>query len=120
MHQEKQEGFMKGRLSLLPLGCIFLFACSKPLPPDKVNYAGNWQEKSIHLIISREGKVNYQRRQGSGTASVNAPILRFEGNDFLVGIGPVHTTFVVQRPPYEEHGQWKMRVDGVELIRTEP
>lgn len=111
---------MKGRMALLILGSIFLNACSKPLPPDKTDYAGNWQEKGVHLIISREGKVNYQRHHGSGTTSLNAPIVRFEGNDFLVGIGPVHTTFVVQRPPHEEQGQWKMRVDGVDLIRTAP
>lgn len=97
-----------------------LAACSKPLPPDKSDYAGHWQEKGIQLVISHDGNVNYQRRESKGTRSVNAPILRFEGNDFLVGIGPLHTTFVVQRPPWQENGQWKMRVDGVDLIRSAP
>lgn len=112
------KGRMTGRLLSAALLSSSLAACSKPLPPDKMDYAGHWQEKSTQLVISQDGNVNYQRRQAKGTTSVNAPILRFEGNDFLVGIGPLHTTFVVQRPPYKENGQWKMRVDGMDLIRT--
>ncbi len=101
-----------GMVLLLTLG-----ACSKPLPADKRHYAGHWLEKDVTLVIGQNGKVNYQRRHAKGSTSINAPIIRFEGNNFLVGIGPLNTTFVVERAPYQEQGHWKMRVDGVDLVR---
>jgi hypothetical protein len=62
--------------------------------------------------------VEYERRGGGGsTTSVKAPIQRFEGNNFVVGVGPFSTTFVVSRPPYLDGSVWKMVVDGVELVR---
>ncbi|MGH8493329.1 MAG: hypothetical protein ACRERR_09530 [Moraxellaceae bacterium] len=104
---------------ILPL-LLALTACGKPLPADKSNYAGRWQQSRMDLVINTDGTVNYLRRHDKGTTSVNAPIIRFEGNNFIVGIGPLHTTFMVEQPPHLEQGQWKMRVDGVELVRLPP
>lgn len=100
---------------------LALSACSKPLPADKSRYAGHWTGQDVVLVISADGTVNYQRRHDKGTTSVNAPIIRFEGDNFLVGLGPLNTLFVVQRAPYQEEGRWKMRVDGVDLaLQTGP
>jgi hypothetical protein len=44
---------------------------------------------------------------------------RFEGDNFVVGLPLLSTTFQVSKPPYEEAGRWKMIVDGVELTRAQ-
>ena len=95
-----------------------LTACGKPLPPDKQTYAGDWQAANMQLWIDTGGRVRYKRREGSSTRSIEGPIKRFEGDNFLVGIGPLSTTFVVTAIPHERNGTWHMTVDGVELSRT--
>jgi len=52
------------------------------------------------------------------TTSVNGPLKDFDGDNFSAGIGPMSTTFVVSKPPYQDKGRWKMVVDGVELTKT--
>jgi hypothetical protein len=70
------------------------------------------------LIISQDGKVRYKRQKGASSTSIEAPLRKFEGDSFNVGIGLMNTTFVVSRPPHLEGNNWKMVVDGVELTRT--
>jgi hypothetical protein len=100
------------------LACLFLCACANPLPPDRLQYAGDWQSPEMRLLILADGTVSYKRLKQGATVSVNGPLQRFEGDNFVVGIWSLTTTFVVSRPPYEENGQWKMVVDGVELTRV--
>jgi hypothetical protein len=94
-----------------------LVACSEPLPADKSTYAGDWRAQGMSLRITQDGQVEYRRRTSGGNNSINAPIQRFEGNNFVVGVGPFNTTFVVSKPPHLDDGVWKMTVDGVELVR---
>lgn len=99
--------------------CILLLAgCAKPLPPDKFAYAGQWRSSTMSLLITESGSVSYRRMDGNASKSINGPLKAFEGNNFVVGIGPLETTFVVSMPPYEDGGTWKMVVDGVELTRV--
>lgn len=70
------------------LFAILLSACSKPLPVEKMNYAGEWRSNKMGLLILADGTVAYKRLQNGGTTSVNGPLKEFEGNDFVVGIGP--------------------------------
>ena len=104
--------------ALLVSLALLLAGCSEPIPPDKIAYAGEWRGENVQLVITLEGAVQYERRSGSSTVSVNAPIQRFEGDNFVVGIGPFNTTFVVSKPPHLVEGQYRMVVDGVELTRT--
>ena len=97
-----------------------LAACAKPVPPPKTTYVGDWRAKDMQLQISAEGYVNYERRNGSNTTTINAPIQSVEGDDFIVGVGPFKTKFVVSKPPHLEGNAWKMTVDGVELTRGLP
>ena len=60
-----------------------------------------------------------KRLKKGGTVSVTGPIQEFQGDDFVVGIAFLKTTFAVSKSPYEENGEWKMVVDGVELTRIE-
>ena len=103
---------------VLLLLALLLQACGKPVPPDKAEYVGEWQEKSMYLLITQEGSVRYKRVKDGVSTSIEAPLQGFDGDNFVVGIGPMSTTFTVSRPPYHDGRAWKMVVDGVELTRT--
>ena len=92
--------------------------CGKPVPPDKAAYVGEWQHPTMYLLLTQDGSVRYKRIQGGATTAVEGPLKGFRGSNFEVGIGPMSTTFVVTKPPYDDGGTWKMVVDGVELVRT--
>ena len=105
-------------LALTLLFAVLLAACSDPLPPDKRAYAGDWRGAQMRLLITLDGRCEYERKFDGGRSSkISAPIQRFEGDNFVVGLGPMGTTFKVSRPPQLVGGQWKMVVDGVELTR---
>ncbi len=104
--------------AFLVLVAFLLSGCGKPVPDDKLAYVGEWQEKSMLLVITQDGSVNYARINGNASTKVNGPLKGFIGNDFEVGIGPMSTTFVVNKPPYKEDEKWKMVVDGVTLTKT--
>lgn len=96
-----------------------LVGCSKPVPPEKSAYVGEWQEKTMYLLITQDGSVKYKRLKDGGTTSVDAPLQGFSGDNFEVGVGPMKTTFVVSKPPYQDGDRWKMIVDGLELTKTD-
>ncbi len=97
---------------------FFLLGCGKPVPQEKAAYIGEWQSHAMYLNITQDGQVNYKRKDGNASTEINAPIKEFHGNDFDVGVGPMSTTFTVSKPPYQDGAQWKMVVDGVELVRA--
>ena len=49
---------------VLLLLALMLSACAKPVPPDRAEYVGEWQEKSMYLLITQDGSVRYKRAQG--------------------------------------------------------
>jgi len=95
-----------------------LVGCARPLPPDRLDYVGEWRAPDMALVITQGGRVAYQRRQGASKVSVHAPLQRFEGASFVVGIGPFRTHFEVGAAPHQEGATWKMTIDGVELTRV--
>jgi hypothetical protein len=110
---------MKNRLVwVMLLAALLLVACANPVPPDKTAYVGEWRAPDMSLLITQDGTVVYWRKKGGSTTSIDAPLKRFEGDNFVVGIGLWTTTFVVSKPPHQEAGRWKMTVDGVELTRV--
>lgn len=112
---------MRGRAQLGVL-CAVMFAltaCGKAVPPDKSAYVGEWRAQAMALLVTQDGSVAYKRLKGGVTTSLNAPLRRFEGDNFVVGLPLISTTFEVSKPPYEEAGRWKMVVDGVELTKVQ-
>ena len=105
------------RIATFLAAVLLLVACGQPLPADKAAYAGDWRAKDMRVVITVDGHVAYERREGSSSKSINAPIQRFEGDNFVVGVGLLSTTFVVSKPPWRDEALWKMTVDGVELVR---
>lgn len=110
---------MKIRRIILLLVAMLLTGCGKPVPPEKAAYVGEWRAKNMYLAISQDGQVNYKRVEGNFSSSINAPIKEFNGNNFEVGIGPMSTTFMVGKPPYQSGKSWKMEVDGVTLTKAD-
>ncbi len=111
---------MKIQKALIPLlFALSLSACGKPVPPEKSAYVGEWQEKTMYLLITQDGSVRYKRLKGGMSTSIEGPLKDFVGNNFETGIGPMATTFVVSKPPYRDGKKWKMVVDDVELTKTE-
>ncbi|HEX6833080.1 MAG TPA: hypothetical protein VF132_06055 [Rudaea sp.] len=104
------------RISILSLlaATLMLAACSNPLPADKSAYAGDWHANGFFLSITPDGYVHY-KRVGAVSKTINAPLKRFEGDNFVVGVGPMSTTFIVSAVPHADGDVWKMTVDGVEL-----
>jgi hypothetical protein len=108
------------RLFKVILAMLFVAAlagCAKPLPPEKTAYAGHWSGPSVELLITEDGRVDYSRVNGARSTSVKAPVKEFAGDNMVVGVGPMSTTFVVSAPPHQVGDAWKMTVDGVELIK---
>ena len=106
------------RLLILCAWLLLAVGCGIPVPPEKSAYVGEWQEKSMVLIITADGSVRYERLKKGATVSVTGPLKSFDGDGFSVGLGPFATKFTVNRPPYQQEGHWKMEVDGVVLTKT--
>ena len=101
---------------------LSLAACSKPLPDNKKHFAGLWQSNNMSLLITLDGRVDYQRVKSDNfnkTVSVNAPIQEFTETGFIVGFMGLTTEFIVSQPPTQKGGQWFMIVDDVKLIKSE-
>jgi hypothetical protein len=93
-------------------------ACGQPVPPEKAAYVGQWRSENMTLRITADGRVDYRRVEGSSSTKISAPIQRFEGPHFDVGIGPFTSRFTVSSPPEDDgDGALRMTVDGVPLTR---
>src|SRR5215831_5447152 len=100
------------RIATIAVVALLVVGCAKPLPPGKLSYAGEWRERTMYLLITADGSVRYKRLQNGATTSIEAPIKEFQGDNFVVGLGPVSTTFVVSEVPHQDGRAWVMVVDG--------
>ena len=71
----------------------------------------------MYLLITKDGSVRYKRLKGGVSTTIEGPLKGFDGNNFEAGVGPLATTFVVSKPPYQDGEKWKMVVDDVELTK---
>ena len=88
-------------ISVAAIG-LLLVACAKPLPPERLAYAGEWSGPGITLRVFPDGNVKYRREEGSTKVSINAPIKAFKGDDFVVGVGRL----------LDGAGQWRIARAG--------
>ncbi len=109
---------MRLRPALTVALCALVAACGIAVPDDKSDYIGEWRAPDMGLYISRDGRVEYWRKQGLAKTSVEGPLQSFEGDDVTVGVSVMTTTFDVTVPPHEVDGEWTMTVDGVRLTRV--
>jgi hypothetical protein len=105
-------------VTLVSIAALMLAACSEPLPAERAPYVGVWRGGAMLLVIQAGGRVVYQRKEGSMSKTLRAPLKEFKGDNFIVGVGPMSTEFAVSSPPHEQSGVWQMTVDGVEVTKT--
>jgi hypothetical protein len=103
---------------LIIMAAGLMCGCGIQVPADRAEYVGEWQSREMYLLITQDGSVKYSRIKGGVTTSVSGPIRAFEGNNLVVGVPMITTTFVVSEPPHLSNNQWKMTVDGVTLVKT--
>ena len=113
-------GILRYKLAFFAAGMaiVMLSGCGISIPEEKREYIGRWKAPNMVLQISENGSVEYERTRNGNRTKISAPIKRFQGDDFVVGIWFIKTTFNVSKPPYHNGRQWKMVVDGVELTRS--
>ena len=109
------------KIAALLLILCYISSCGlkgSGIPAGKEDYIGTWTSDNITLKISAGGRVDYKKQTSEvSSTSVNGPIQKFEGNNFIVGALGINTTFVVSELPHQEAGVIKMKVDGVELVK---
>ncbi len=97
---------------------MLLWGCGIPVPPDKRDFIGTWRGGGMTLVITAEGRVEYERARGTVKKTLSAPLRAFVGDDLVVGIPGLTTTFIAERRPFRDGEDWKMRIDGVGLVRV--
>ena len=102
---------------IILLSILLLQGCDNPLPPSKMSFEGVWRSENMAIMITRQGQVSYKKQDGNVSTSINGPIKQFTKDGFTVGFAFLTSEFVVNKKPLEVEGQWKMTIDGVELIR---
>jgi hypothetical protein len=98
--------------------CLLAGCNSIPVPEEKRAYVGTWEGVGFHLTIHNDGGIDYRRVKGKYSTTVTGPLQSFKGDDFVVGVLFITTTFEVQHPPYLEGDDWFMVVEGVELKKV--
>ena len=78
---------------------LSLFGCGKPVPVEKAAYVGEWQDKTMYLLITQDGSVRYKRLNAGVTTSINGPLSKFDGDNLEVGIWPMSKIFVDSKHP---------------------
>lgn len=105
------------QIFVMALLMLALSGCGKPVPAEKAAYVGEWRANAMAILITQDGSVAYRRLEGGINKSIDGPLKDFQGNNFVVGFGPVSTEFIVSVPPHADGDVWKMTVDGIELTR---
>jgi hypothetical protein len=106
------------KATLLVLSIILISSCGVNVPDDKLNYTGYWEGAGISIFIAASGDVEYHNNI-NGNLSITAPIQEFIGDNFIVGILGIETTFVVNEPPHQRGGIWYITIDNHELHKIE-
>ena len=61
--------------------------------------------------------MEYEKRSGGSSKSVNAPLIYTSDKSFKVGGFGISSTFSIDEGPHEVDGEIRMTVDGQELTR---
>ena len=87
------------------------------IPADRGDYVGAWTAPGHILTIEASGQIHYERHDGGANVTLDVPIQKFTGDDFLAGAVFWTTTFHVTAPPHREGDVWRMTSDDVTYSR---
>ncbi len=96
-----------------------LLSCSDPIPvpPSKAEYVGLWVAPDRYISIFASGRLEYKEKLRLGMHNRVESNFTFQSNRIDTAM---FASFVIDVPPYEENGQWKMLMDGVLYTRKGP
>ena len=118
MHHAESCKVRRLRKAIILIATLaFLVACSKPLPEDKKDFVGEWQNDVVWMMFHADGSFNYLRKEGSTSVEINAPVLEITDDRFRVGVWVWDTEFVINESPHQREGVWYMVVDGRVLTK---
>jgi hypothetical protein len=75
------------RLYAILCATLLLVGCTKTVPVEKREYVGEWQEKTMYLLITQDGSVSYKRVKGAVTTSVSSPLRVQPANNAALSAG---------------------------------
>ena len=98
---------------------------TKRVESDKAEFAarlgklaGDWEGVGMRLLITPDGTVEYERLSGGVKKSITGGTVTRIGTDsFDVKVLVGSTTFKIDGLPRKEGAAWKMKVDGVEVVK---
>lgn len=100
-------------LLLLLAGC----ASSPPARPDPA-FVGHWHGPSLTLSLSSGGLIYVEQQLANGSNETGGPLRQFDGQQMVFGHGPLRQVLRIDRQPWQDGDQWKMVINGEELVRT--
>ncbi len=103
---------------VMVLGALLL-SCADPtaVPPDKLEYVGLWVASDRYISIFSNGRLEYKEKLSFGMHNRTESNFLFDGNTIQ---SDMFVSFVVEQPPKNENGKWKMQMDGVLYERIGP
>lgn len=97
-----------------------IVACAKPLSEEKRAWVGEWKNDHARLLITADGRLEWERKSGGVTTSVSGPIQALDDTRIVAGVWVLRSTFAVSEPPGQrEDGIWSMVVDGERLLKAD-
>lgn len=112
------RGFSFKSSLLSALIVLALAGCVMTVPQEKSRYVGEWEGARSYLYVGRDGVVYYERLKGRfGSSSLEGNLAGFRGDNILVGMKPLTSTITVNEPPHQDGDDWRMVVNGEELLK---
>lgn len=104
---------------LIVLFSSLLFSCADPIPVphDKLEYVGLWVASDRFISIFANGRFEYKEKLGFGMHNRTESNFIFEGDKIK---SVMFSSYTIDQPPYNEQGQWKMKMNGILYTRTGP
>ncbi len=110
--------------ALLFLGIVLvLTSCdefkAKPVPEKYASLIGTWEGSGIDLVITADGGISYKKISGSGSSEMTAPIKEMTDDHILIKVLFIRQELKINKLPYSENNQKKVRIDGNVLVKKE-
>lgn len=95
-----------------------LVGCAEPLPDSKNEYVGLWRSNQTSLLITKDGRVEFESNKGNVTTSVSMPIKSITDSEMIAGLLFINSNFVFSGPPKIKDGLTVLNVDGEDLYKV--
>lgn len=105
--------------ALLAVTLLGLVACAEPLTPDQQDFVGLWKNSETSLLITTDGRLDYQSHKGAADASLSAPITLLTEDRLEAGFWFFSGEFELGGRPVQENGSLVLVVDGEKLFKSD-